>query len=79
MPHAVSPTFGTWIQPGKLLRWTSDVPWYAGGTEIPLCQPGWAEALAHLSELSCLPRKLLRYIKIHPGNPRGILRMENGL
>lgn len=39
-------------------------------------QPGWAGDTAHLSWLSGLPRKLLSYIKIHPGNPRGILRME---
>lgn len=40
------------------------------------CQPSWAGATAHLSRLSGLPRKLLSYIKIHPGNPKGILRME---
>lgn len=46
---------------------------------MALCQPGWAEAAAHLSWLSGLPRKLLNNIKIYPGNPRGILRMERGL
>ena len=50
-----------------------------GGPERGCCQPSWTKATAHPSLLSGLPRKLVNDIKIHPGNPRGILGTECGL